>query len=63
LIRKALEFNDFKVKQVINITDVGHLTSDDDFGEDKVEEQAKKTSIKFQKNLLMTFINGIERQL
>ena len=25
-----------------------------------VEEQAKKTSIKFQKNLMMTFINGIE---
>lgn len=42
LIRKTLEFNNFKVKQIINITDVGHLTSDNDSGEDKVEEQAKK---------------------
>jgi len=42
LIRKTLEFNDYKVNQVINITDVGHLTSDGDEGEDKVESQAKK---------------------
>jgi cysteinyl-tRNA synthetase len=42
LLRKALEFNNFKVDQVINITDVGHLTSDADEGEDKVEAQAKK---------------------
>jgi cysteinyl-tRNA synthetase len=35
-IRKVLEYNNFKVKQVINITDVGHLTSDSDEGEDKM---------------------------
>lgn len=44
LIRKTLEFNNYKVHQVINITDVGHLTSDGDIGEDKVETQAKKES-------------------
>jgi cysteinyl-tRNA synthetase len=44
LIRKTLEFNNYIVNQVVNITDVGHLTSDSDEGEDKVEAQAKKES-------------------
>lgn len=42
LIKNTLKFNGFKVKQVVNITDVGHLTSDSDEGDDKVESQAKK---------------------
>jgi len=41
-IRRVFEYNNYKVKQVINITDVGHLTSDSDTGEDKIEESAKK---------------------
>ncbi len=41
-LRRMFEYNDFSVKQVINITDVGHLTSDADFGEDKIEKEAKK---------------------
>lgn len=41
-LRRVLEFNKYKVKQVINITDVGHLTSDADSGEDKMEASAKK---------------------
>lgn len=40
--KRALEFEGFKVKHVMNITDVGHLTSDADSGEDKVEKEAKK---------------------
>ncbi len=35
-LRRALEFLGYKVIQVMNITDVGHLTSDDDLGEDKI---------------------------
>ena len=35
LVRRILEYNDFKVKQVINITDFGHL-SETDAGEDKM---------------------------
>ncbi len=31
-----------KVKQVMNVTDVGHMTSDEDAGEDKVEARAQK---------------------
>ena len=41
ILRRALEYNDFKVKQVINITDVGHLTDDADQGDDKLEKEAK----------------------
>lgn len=36
VLRKVLEYNSYRVKQVINITDVGHLTSDSDFGDDKM---------------------------
>jgi cysteinyl-tRNA synthetase len=35
-LRKVLEWNGWPVQQVINITDVGHLTSDADSGEDKM---------------------------
>ena len=41
-LKRVLLFNDYKVKQIINITDVGHLTSDRDEGEDKIEKEAKK---------------------
>lgn len=41
-LRRILEYNGFAVTQVMNITDVGHLTSDADEGEDKVEVQARK---------------------
>jgi len=39
---RALKFFGYKVKRVMNITDVGHLTSDADTGEDKVEASAKR---------------------
>ena len=42
-LRRVLEYNGYNVKQVINITDVGHLTSDADEGEDKIALQAIKT--------------------
>jgi cysteinyl-tRNA synthetase len=41
-LRRVLEFNGYKVKQIINITDVGHLTSDADTGEDKIEKSARE---------------------
>jgi cysteinyl-tRNA synthetase len=40
-LRRTLEYNGYNVKQVMNITDVGHLTSDADEGEDKMEKKAK----------------------
>jgi cysteinyl-tRNA synthetase len=41
-LKRVLEFNGYKVKQIINITDVGHLVSDADTGEDKIEKSAKE---------------------
>ena len=41
-LRRVLEYNGYKLKHVINITDVGHLESDADEGEDKMEKAAKK---------------------
>ncbi len=41
-LRRVLEMNKYKVKHVMNLTDVGHLTSDEDEGEDKIEKEAKK---------------------
>ncbi len=43
LLRRTLEFNGFIVNHVQNITDVGHLTSDADTGEDKMEKGSKRT--------------------
>jgi len=42
ILLRQLNYNGFKVKHIINVTDVGHLTSDADEGEDKVEKAAKK---------------------
>ncbi len=42
LLQKALEYNGYNVHRVINITDVGHLSSDSDTGDDKMVKSAKK---------------------
>jgi cysteinyl-tRNA synthetase len=42
LLKRVLIFNGYNVKHVINVTDVGHLTSDADEGDDKMEKAAKK---------------------
>ena len=40
-LRRALELNGYEVRHVMNITDVGHMTSDADAGEDKIEKTAR----------------------
>ncbi|MCS7317547.1 MAG: cysteine--tRNA ligase, partial [Candidatus Dojkabacteria bacterium] len=42
LIKRSLLYLGYKVKHVMNITDVGHLTSDQDEGYDKIEAGANK---------------------
>lgn len=46
ILRRYLEYSGYEVKQVMNITDVGHMTTDDligaDGGEDKIEAMARK---------------------
>jgi cysteinyl-tRNA synthetase len=41
-LKRTLEYNNYKVEHVMNITDVGHLTGDMDMGEDKLELGAKR---------------------
>ena len=42
ILKRVLMYNGYSVKHIMNITDVGHLTSDSDSGEDKLEKGAKK---------------------
>ena len=42
-LRRALAFNGYDVRHVMNITDVGHLTSDADTGDDKLEARSARS--------------------
>ncbi len=41
-LRRVFEYLGLQVRHVMNITDVGHLTTDDDLGEDKLEAGARR---------------------
>ena len=63
-LRRTLEYNGFKVKQVMNITDVGHLVSDGDEGEDKMIKSAKqegKTPLEIANYYTKLFFRDLER--
>lgn len=59
-IRRVLKYNGYKLDGVMNITDVGHLTSDADEGEDKMlvasqrEHKSPWEIAKFYTNVFMT---------
>ena len=42
VLRRVLRYNGYKIKHVMNITDVGHLVSDGDEGEDKMIKSARE---------------------
>ena len=42
VLRRVLKYNGYKLKHAMNITDVGHLVSDADEGEDKMVKSAKE---------------------
>ena len=44
VLRKMFEYNKYEVKQIINITDIGHLSGDTDDGEDKMTKALKRES-------------------
>lgn len=61
-LRKVLKYNGYKLEHVMNITDVGHLTSDADEGEDKMEKSAreqKKSVYEIAKIYTDRFMNDI----
>lgn len=45
VLARALRYSGVKIKRVMNITDVGHMTSDEDWGEDKMEMAANKEGV------------------
>ncbi len=45
ILVRSLRYAGYKVKWVMNVTDVGHMTSDEDLGEDKMEKGAKREGI------------------
>jgi len=42
VLKRVLEYHTYKVKHIMNITDVGHLTDDGDHGQDKMEKGAAR---------------------
>ena len=63
-LRRTLEYNGYKVKQAMNITDVGHLVSDGDEGEDKMIKSAKqegKTPLEIADHYTKLFFRDLER--
>lgn len=64
ILRRVLE-QYWKVTHVMNITDVGHLTSDSDAGEDKLEKGAKKfgkTVLELARFFEEDFLKSIKRE-
>lgn len=45
ILKRVLEKNGYKVKHIVNLTDVGHLTSDADSGEDKLVKALKREGL------------------
>ncbi|MCA9973724.1 MAG: cysteine--tRNA ligase [Anaerolineales bacterium] len=45
VLRRVLAYNGYAVTHVMNITDVGHLVSDADTGEDRMEKGARRTGL------------------
>lgn len=64
ILVRLLEANNYRVHRVMNITDVGHLVSDADDGEDKLEKGARregKTAWDVAKFYGDDFLRGMER--
>ena len=63
-LRRVLEYNGYKLKHVMNITDVGHLVSDADEGEDKMLKAAKrenKDPFQIAEFYMNAFLNDIDK--
>ena len=44
-LRRVLKYNGYSLKHVMNITDVGHLVSDSDEGEDKMLKEIGRAHV------------------
>lgn len=63
VLRRMLRYNGYELKHVMNITDVGHLVSDGDDGEDKMIKSAKeehKTPMQIAKHYTELFFQDLK---
>ena len=63
-LRRVLEYNGYELKHVMNITDVGHLVSDGDEGEDKMLKSAReehKSPLEIAEHYTKLFFRDLER--
>lgn len=63
-LRRVIKYNGYKINGVMNITDVGHLTSDADEGEDKMlvaSKREKKTPWEIAEYYTNIFMNEAKR--
>ena len=63
VLRRTLRYNGYSIKHVMNITDVGHLVSDGDEGEDKMLKSAreeKKSPLEIANYYTKLFFNDLE---
>ncbi|NLM61221.1 MAG: cysteine--tRNA ligase [Clostridiales bacterium] len=63
-LRRVLKSNGYKLQHVMNITDVGHLVSDADEGEDKMEKSAReqqKSPLEIAEYYTAIFMRDIDR--
>lgn len=63
ILRRVLRYNGYKIKHVMNITDVGHLVSDGDEGEDKMLKSAReehKTPLQIAEHYTKLFFEDLK---
>ena len=63
VLRRKLRYNGYKIKHVMNITDVGHLVSDGDEGEDKMLKSAReehKTPLEIAEHYTKLFFEDLK---
>ena len=63
VLRRILRYNGYRIKHVMNITDVGHLVSDGDEGEDKMLKSAReehKTPLEIAEHYTKLFFEDLE---
>ena len=63
VLRRTLRYNGYKLKHVMNITDVGHLVSDGDEGEDKMLKSAReehKTPLEIAEHYTKLFFDDLK---
>ncbi len=67
ILQKTLEYSGYKVKRVMNITDIGHLSSDADSGEDKMTKgllrEGKELTLKNMRSLAEFYTEKFKQDL